>query len=277
MNFNFTKQQAEAILHNDEVGEWYDSMMKMFPQYEITTQRRVAGFLAQTAHESNSYKVLSENLNYSSTALNKIFGKYFQRAGRDAQQYHRQPEKIANVIYASRMNNGDTASGDGWKFRGGGILQLTGRYNYTQFGKSVNMTAEAATDYVRTKDGAIESACWFWKTNNINQYCDDNDILAMTKRINGGTIGLADRTKHYKHALHVLGEDWDGDELQAQFGILRKGSKGQGVKEMQEALGITADGIFGAGTEASLKEWQRENQLVADGVAGPKTLGILLD
>ena len=99
----------------------------------------------------------------------------------------------------------------------------------------------------------------------------------MTKRINGGTIGLADRTKHYKHALHVLGEDWDGDELQAQFGILRKGSKGQGVKEMQEALGITADGIFGAGTEASLKEWQRENQLVADGVAGPKTLGILLD
>ena len=162
------------------------------------------GFIAQTAHESASYKTITENLNYSAKALDAIFGKYFKRAGIDAQDYHRQPKKIANRIYAGRMDNGSTSSGDGWTFRGGGILQLTGRYNYTQFGKTVGMSAEEATDYVRTPKGAIESACWFWTTNDINKYCDKNDIVGMTKRINGGTIGLADRKKHYAHALAAV-------------------------------------------------------------------------
>ena len=274
MDFDFTEDQVATILHKDDVSDWYNAMVEMFPKYEITTPNRVAGFIAQTAHESASYKTITENLNYSAKALNAIFGKYFHRAGVDAQKYHRQPEKIANRIYAGRMDNGDTASGDGWTFRGGGILQLTGRYNYTEFGKTVGMSAEEATDYVRTPKGAIESACWFWKTNNINKYCDNDDIVRMTKRINGGTIGLADRKKHYAHALEVLGGhvDFDDDNDDVELKLVRRGSKGDTVAKLQEALGLDADGDFGRGTEAALKAWQLENDCTPDGIAGPQTL-----
>jgi len=225
--------------------------------------------------------VLSENLNYSAKALNTIFPKYFKRAGRDANEYHRQPEKIANVIYANRMDNGDTDSGDGWRFRGGGILQLTGRYNYTEFAEDVEMTPEEAVDYVRTKKGALDSACWFWDENNINKHCDAMDILKMTKRINGGTIGLEDRKKHWAHALDVLGGDMEIEpeeekELNTNQTI-RQGSRGPLVQEVQEILGIApADGIFGPGTARLVKEWQSANGLVADGIVGPNTLGKLL-
>ena len=174
VDFDFKLEQVEEILHRDDAHEWYDAMVEMLPKYQIDTPKRVAGFIAQTAHESASYRTITENLNYSAKALDAIFGKYFKRAGVDASKYHRQPRKIANRIYANRMDNGDTASGDGWTFRGGGILQLTGRYNYTQFGKTVGMSAEEATEYVRTPKGAIESACWFWTANDINKYCDKN-------------------------------------------------------------------------------------------------------
>ena len=278
MDFEFTKEQLKEILHRDrEVDEWYDAMIEMFPKYGITTKNRVAGFLAQTAHESANYKTITENLNYSAKGLDAIFGKYFTRRGISPKNYHREPAKIANHIYANRMKNGDTASGDGWRFRGGGILQLTGRHNYTAFGKSVNMTAEDATDYVRTKQGAIESACWFWRTNNINKHCDNNDIITMTKRINGGTIGLADRKKHYAHALEVLGEHWDAgeDNDDVTYSLIRKGSKGDTVKKLQEALGITADGDFGFGTEEALRAWQKANECTVDGIAGPQTLKLI--
>jgi len=275
VDFNFTVEQVEEILHRSDAHEWYDAMVEMLPKYQIDTPKRVAGFIAQTAHESASYKTITENLNYSAKALDAIFGKYFKRAGIDAQEYHRQPKKIANRIYANRMDNGSTASGDGWRFRGGGILQLTGRYNYTQFGKTVGMSPEEATDYVRTPKGAIESACWFWTANDINKYCDKNDIVGMTKRINGGTIGLADRKKHYAHALAVFGGkvEFDDDTDDATYKLLRKGSKGAGVKKLQEALGLEADGDFGPGTEAAVKAWQRENKCTPDGIAGPQTLG----
>ena len=139
------------------------------------------------------------------------------------------------------------------------------------------MSAEAATDYVRTKEGAIESACWFWKENNINKYCDNDDIVGMTKRINGGTIGLKDRKHHYAKALEVLGGHWipEEDDDDVKHSLVRLGSRGDGVKKMQEALGIDADGIFGPGTESALKAWQRENDCTPDGVAGPQTLGKL--
>ncbi len=274
MTFQLEEEHITEILHIDNSYEWYSAMKEMFSKYEINTPNRVAGFLAQTGHESAMYKTITENLNYSSKALDAIFGKYFKRAGVDAKEYHRQPEKIANRIYANRMDNGDTASGDGWRFRGGGILQLTGRYNYTEFGKTVGMTAEEATDYVRTKQGAIESACWFWKTNNINKYCDNDDIVGMTKRINGGTIGLKDRKFHYAHALEVLGGHWepDDDDDDVKYNLLRVGSNGSDVKKLQEALGLDADGIFGPGTESAVKAWQRENDCSPDGIAGPQTL-----
>ena len=189
--FDFEEWMAEELIHRDDWKDWYEAMCEILPLWEVDTVERVAGFIAQCGHESGGFRVLSENLNYSAKALNTIFPKYFRRAGRDANDYHRKPEKIANVIYANRMDNGDSDSGDGWRFRGGGILQLTGRYNYTEFGKAVEMSPEEAVDYVRTKKGALDSACWFWDTNNINRYCDNQDIVGMTKRINGGTIGLS--------------------------------------------------------------------------------------
>ena len=205
-DFNFEPWMAQEMLHgNKDWEEWYSAMLEILPMWDINTIERVAGFVAQCGHESRNFSVLTENLNYSAAALNKIFPKYFRRAGRDAQAYHRQPEKIANVIYANRMANGDSASGDGWRFRGGGILQLTGRYNYTEFAEDVDMSPEEAVDYVRTKKGALDSACWFWDENNLNKHCDNMDIVKMTKRINGGTIGLEDRIKHYNHAMHILG------------------------------------------------------------------------
>ena len=275
--FEFKKDMAHELLQgNSEWLEWYESMCEILPLWNINTIERVAGFIAQCGHESGGFRILSENLNYSATALNKIFPKYFKRRGVDPTPYHRKPEMIANVIYANRMDNGPTSSGDGWRFRGGGILQLTGRYNYTQFGKAVNMTAAEATDYVRTKKGAIDSACWFWDTNKINRYCDRQDIVGMSKRINGGTIGLADRKKHFAHAIEVLGGHHGIKVETSNVTTLKKGSRGKEVKRLQKALAITADGVFGSGTARVLKEWQSRNGLTPDGIAGPATLGKLL-
>lgn len=269
--FDFNADQVRELLKgNGETDEWFEAMEEILPFYEITTVNRVAGFIAQCAHESNNFRVLQENLNYSAKALDAIFGKYFVRAGRNAKEYHRQPEKIANVIYASRMDNGDTASGDGWRFRGRGVIQLTGRHNYTKFADSLGITPEQAIKYVKTKKGALESACWFWDTNKINRYADKQDILGMTKRINGGTIGLADRKKHYGHALEVLGGHWEPPKV--VHTTVRKGSKGETVKAVQKALGAKADGIFGPGTEKAVMQWQRSRGLVPDGIVGPNTL-----
>ena len=274
MQFDFKIEQVAELLPRIDAAEWYDAMQRVLPKWNIDTVDRVAGFIAQTSHESGGYSVLTENLNYSAEALDKIFPKYFKRAGRDARNYHRQPEKIANVIYANRMDNGNENSGDGWRFRGGGILQLTGRYNYTEFGKAEDMSAEEATEFVRSPIGALASACWFWDTNNINKYCDTQDITGMTKRINGGTIGLEDRKKHYAHALEVLGGHYTPRET---YETVRLGSRGPTVVKLQETLGLTADGIFGKGTEAKLKGWQSLRGLTPDGIAGPNTLGILFN
>ena len=180
-----------------------DVLSEQFEKYEINTVNRAAGFLAQCGHESNGFTVLKENLNYSADGLNKIFKKYFPTVA-DATPYARNPEKIANKVYGGRMGNGPESSGDGYKFRGRGAIQLTGHDNYSQFAASVGLTLDAAVADLETLDGAIESACWFWKKNGLNAICDKDDIVTMTKRINGGTIGLDDRKKHYEHAKHVL-------------------------------------------------------------------------
>lgn len=277
--FEFEPWMAEELVHRPDHYDWYEAMLDILPLWEVDTPERVAMFLAQCGHESGGFRVLSENLNYSAKALDSIFPKYFKRAGRNANDYHRQPEKIANIIYANRMDNGNSGSGDGWRFRGGGILQLTGRYNYTEFAEAVEMPVEEAVDYVRTKEGALDSACWFWDTNNLNKYCDNMDIVGATKRINGGTIGLEDRKKHYIHALDVLGGDFvepEKDDLNLNQTI-KQGSRGPLVAEVQEKLGISpADGIFGPGTARSVKKWQASKGLTADGIVGPKTLGKLL-
>jgi len=273
-DFDFTEDQIiELLKGNKEPGEWFEAMEEILPYYEITTVNRVAGFIAQCAHESNNFRITEENLNYSAKGLNAVFPKYFVKAGRDAQQYHRQPEKIANVVYANRMDNGDTASGDGWRFRGRGVIQLTGRHNYTKFGETLGYTAEQAIKYLSTKKGALESACWFWKTNGLNKYADAQDVVGMTKRINGGTIGLEDRKKHYAHALEVLGGHWEPPAV--VHTTVKKGSKGETVKAVQKALGIKADGDFGPGTEAAVIQWQKSRGLVPDGIVGKATLAAM--
>jgi putative chitinase len=207
--FDFTEQKLGKILtRNKKVHEWYEAMVVQLPQFQVNTAKRVAAFVAQCAHESADFTVLSENLNYSADALNKLFGKYFAAAGRDAAPYHRKPEMIANVIYASRMGNGDTASGEGYKFRGRGPIQLTGKANYHAFAtdffedpETVMNDPDLVTDDIPT---ALYSALWFWNKNNLNREADSGDIKLMTKKINGGYIGLEDRIKHYNHAIEVL-------------------------------------------------------------------------
>lgn len=165
---------------------------------------RVAGFLAQLAHESGGFNAIIENLNYSKDGLRKIFPKYFP-TDELAAQYARQPQKIANRVYANRMKNGDEASGDGWKFRGRGLIQLTGKDNYTRFAEALDMDIDSTIAYLETPNGAVASAGWFWDNNKLNQFCDRGDFITLTKRINGGTIGLADRQHHYEIALKHLG------------------------------------------------------------------------
>ena len=205
MSFVFTKKHLKEILPSiPYLDEWYDALSKVLPDYDIATPERVAAFMAQCAHESGGFKTLKENLNYKAESLCKVFSKYFPNIEL-ASQYAHQQEKIANKVYGNRMGNGDEASGDGYRYCGRGLIQLTGKDNYTAFAESIETPVEELPEYLSTFEGAVQSACWFWETNNLNQYADSGDILTMTKRINGGTIGLEDRKKHYDHALHVLG------------------------------------------------------------------------
>jgi putative chitinase len=203
-----TLQQLKQLLpRNPYVEHWHKALAQLFPDYEINTPQRMAAFIAQCAHESAGFMVLRENLNYRWQTLRKIFPKYFptdELAQRYASMPNRQ-EAIANRVYANRMGNGPEESGDGFRYCGRGLIQLTGRDNYAWFAASLSITPEEATEYLSTFEGAAQSACWFWETNKLNQWADKNDIITLTKRINGGTIGLDDRIKHYEHALHVLG------------------------------------------------------------------------
>ena len=200
-----TKQQLKQLLpKNPYIDQWHHALSQLLPDYEINTPQRIAAFIAQCAHESGNFIFLSENLNYKPESLVKIFHKYFPTI-ESTNGYAKNPQKIANKIYANRMGNGDEASGDGYKYRGRGLIQLTGKTNYTWFAASLEISPEEAAEYTQTFEGAAQSGCWFWETNKLNQYADSGDILTMTKRINGGTIGLEDRKKHYAHALHVLG------------------------------------------------------------------------
>ena len=285
-------QLAAMIPTNKEVGEWCKELNKALPKYDITTPERIAGFISQCAHESQNFTAMSENLSYRQETLLKVFPRYFGPGKRNAAEYAKNPEKIANYVYMDEFRTsklGNTQPGDGWRFRGRGLKQLTGRDNYTRFAKDYDMTAEEAAEWVETKEGALASALWFWNTNNLNKIADTGDVTALTKKINGGNIGLPDRKARYDKAMAVLtgkiplraannnGTPVNSQITDAVTQILRKGAKGDAVKRMQAALRIKADGDFGPGTEAALKKWQAANGLTADGVAGPKTLTKLLE
>jgi putative chitinase len=190
-------------------GHIPDSVIAQIPgiqaKFEINTPLRLAHFLAQAGHESGGFRAVNENLNYGAKGLRGIFGKYFKDDA-TAKAYERKPEKIANVVYSNRMGNGAEASGDGWKFRGRGYIQLTGKTNYTAFDKTVDDNITENPDLVATKY-PLASAAWFFNKNGLHKIADEGAteavVTKITKKVNGGTIGLADRLKHFKeyHAL----------------------------------------------------------------------------
>jgi putative chitinase len=191
-------------------GHIPDGVIAMIPEvaskFEINTPLRLAHFLAQCGHESGGFKLTKENLNYSAKGLNGIFKKYFPTL-ESAVPYERKPEKIANKVYSGRMGNGTEASGEGWKFHGRGFIQLTGKENYTAFTKSIGEDCIANPDLVASKY-ALASAAWFFNKNGLHKMADgganDDTVTKITKRVNGGTIGLPDRIKHFKEYYHLL-------------------------------------------------------------------------
>ena len=189
----------------DTADKWVPWLNMTMLNYEITTPQRQAMFLAQLAHESGSFKHVSENLNYSAEALRRVFKKYFL-TDELALEYARKPEKIANRVYANRMGNGEESSGDGWKYRGRGLIQLTGLNNYTAFSLAADNNALINPDSVAEPELAAMSAGWFWDTNGLNKLSDTGDVRAATRRINGGFNGLADREAKYNKLITILSE-----------------------------------------------------------------------
>jgi putative chitinase len=191
-------------------GHIPDAVIAMIPdtaaKFQINTPLRLAHFLAQCGHESGGFRLTQENLNYSAKGLNGIFKKYFPTEAAAA-AYARNPQKIANKVYSNRMGNGTEASGDGYKFRGRGYIQLTGKDNYTAFGKSIGEDMTTNPDKVASTY-ALLSAAWFFSKNGLHRMADegasDAVVTKITKRVNGGTIGLADRIKHFKEYYHLL-------------------------------------------------------------------------
>lgn len=191
INGNLNKKECEYYL---------ESLNVVLPNKEINTSLRLCHFLAQIIHESGHFKYKSENLNYSANALKSVFCKYF-KTDAIANEYARKPEKIANRVYANRMGNGDEASGDGWKYRGRGLIQLTGKCNYDACGKAIGLDLINNPDLLtESAEASVLAACWFWNKNNLNQFADKDDIVTITKRINGGTNGLEDRKSNLAKA-----------------------------------------------------------------------------
>ena len=200
-------------------GKWLEAVVEACTRFQINTPKRIAAFLAQTAHESGGYTMLEENLNYSADTMAVVWPNRFAEMGPDkkpikengknkpnkfALALHRKPEMIANVVYSNRMANGTIESGDGWKYRGRGLKQLTGKDNYTRCGQALGVDLVAQPELLLTPQYAALSAGWFWDSNRLGDFADRDDFVGMTRRINGGTIGLADRESRYKAILSIL-------------------------------------------------------------------------
>lgn len=204
----FTSAQLQQLLPNNPyVGKWYEVLSKLLPEYNINTPKRIAAFLSQCIHESGEFTILVENLNYTLPTLRKVFPKYFPNDN-IALLYINKPNKqeaIANRVYANRMGNGDEASGDGFRYRGRGLIQITGKNNYQSFADSVESNINLIPDYLETFEGAVQSACWFWESNKLNQFADSSDIVGLSKAINGGLNGLDRRLTLYKKVSQIIG------------------------------------------------------------------------
>jgi putative chitinase len=188
----------------NDVDLWVDAINEILPQFDIVEGPRLWMFLAQCGHESAGFTVFQENLNYSRDALLRVFPKYFNESL--ASQYARKPEAIANRVYANRMGNGNEASGDGWRYRGKGPIQITGKNNTEEFFASYfpEDAPGCIPDMLLEPKVGIAAACWFWDTRKINPHCDNEDIVKVTKLINGGTHGLDDRQNRYAYIKKLL-------------------------------------------------------------------------
>lgn len=202
VSFLFLKRMF-ITTHDAMIMQYHGPLNYVMHKFNITTKPRIASFVAQIGHESGYLTTREENLNYSATGLRKTFGKYFPN-DQIAEQYARNPEKIASRVYANRIGNGPEHTGDGWTFRGRGLIQLTGKYNYIKFAESFNMSINDTIEYLSTPKGAAMSAGWFWDTRSLNNFADRGDFIGMTRVINGGTNGLEDRQKLYENALSYL-------------------------------------------------------------------------
>jgi putative chitinase len=202
-----TGENLKAIMPKADTGKWLDFLNQALERFSINTTVRAAAFLAQIAHESDELTHVSENLNYSAQRLTQVWPKRFPTV-EIAREYEHNPEKLANYIYASRLGNGDEASGDGWKFRGRGLIQLTGKTNYTQAGSALGADLATNPDLVAQPEYASLTAVNFWKTNGLNELADlstDESFVNITKKINGGTVGMDSRKAYWTRAKQVLG------------------------------------------------------------------------
>lgn len=192
-----SKDQLKAVMPQateENIERFLPALNDELPKYGVDTPLRMAHFIAQIAHESGSFKYSSENLNYSAKALRSVFGKYFT-SEEMAEEYQRQPEKIANIVYANRMGNGDTESGEGWHYRGRGLIQLTGKDNYTACSSAIGEDLVESPDKISDDPNiSVAAACWYWNSRKLNDAADQDDVKTVTKKINGGTHGLEDRT-----------------------------------------------------------------------------------
>jgi putative chitinase len=196
-------QLTQILPGNPYLSNWCDALNKILPDYEITSSHRLAAFVGQTYVESTGYTMLHENLNYRAESLMRVWPTHFPTLD-IARQYANNPEQIANRAYANRMGNGDEASGDGWEFCGKGLIQLTGRDNYQNFADSVEMDINDVPKYLQTFEGAVQSAAWFWESNDLNQYADVWNIGKLSTIINGGDLGRPERIKYCNLALQIL-------------------------------------------------------------------------
>ena len=195
-----TQPMLCRITTQELADKWVDVLNETCQEFAIDSPYRIAGFLSNVAHESAGFKFVSENLNYSAASLMRVWSTRFPTV-EIAQRYAMQPEKIANRAYADRMGNGDESSGDGWKYRGRGLIQLTGKNNYVAYSLACDNEALQKPDIVAEPKYAAESAGWFWSVNRLNQLADNQDVVGMAKRINGGINGLDDRQMKYSQIM----------------------------------------------------------------------------
>lgn len=209
---SITEQQLRAILPScQNPASWVPHIEVGFDRYGIESSQRRAAFLAQVGHESNQFNRLEENLNYSAPRLREVFARYFPDDA-TARRYERQRERIANRVYADRLGNGPEDSGDGWKYRGRGLIQVTGKSNYRDAGTELGLPLVDRPELLQDPANAVMSACWFWKSRGLNALADhapgandDTDFRKITKAINGGLAGLEERRQIWLRARQALG------------------------------------------------------------------------